>query len=148
MRARPAQPTPASHPQRAHGPASGPASPARSSARLRSLLPWPRASAARRSPARLPASPAAAANGPRLSALLCFFPTPRSNHRATEPRQQWQGGPGGHARGMPLSPCATPTQPHAHRWMQACASDHPSASIRRSPSSMAELGYKTPAPEP
>ena len=42
--------------------------------------------------------------GPRTSVLLCFFPTPRSNHRATEPRQQWQGGPGGHARGMDLSP--------------------------------------------
>ena len=45
--------------------------------------------------------------GPRTSALLCFFPTPRSNHRATEPRQQWQGGPGvmpGAWSCLPLAP--------------------------------------------
>ena len=50
--------------------------------------------------------------GPRTSALLCFFPTPRSNHRATEPQQQWQGGPGvmpGAWTCLPLG--AVPTQP-------------------------------------
>jgi len=46
--------------------------------------------------------------GPRTSALLCFFPTPRSNHRVTEPRQQWQGGPGV----MPRAWSCPPLAPH------------------------------------
>ena len=49
--------------------------------------------------------------GPRTSALLCFFPTPRSNRHATKPRQRWQGGPGVTPGAWPCLLGAAPTQP-------------------------------------
>ena len=84
--------------------------------------------------------------GPRTSALLCFFPTLRSNHHATEPRQQWQGGPGvmpGAWSCLPLG--AAPTQPLMTVGCKQ-APRLPLIPVRRSPSSMAELGYKGHGP--
>ena len=72
--------------------------------RQQSLPHWPRASAARCPPARLSASPAAAANGPRLSALLCIFSTPTPNPSSDRTPTMVAGRARGHARGMVLSP--------------------------------------------
>ena len=69
-----------------------------------SLPHWPRASAVRCPPARLSASPAAAANGPRLSALLCIFSTPTPNPSSDRMSTTVAGRARGHARGMVLSP--------------------------------------------
>ena len=72
-------------------------------------------------PARFPVSLAAAATGPHASATLqhsVVFLTHASTAYATGARQRWQGGTGGHARGMTLSlPCVAPTPPHASHWM-------------------------------
>ena len=84
--------------------------------------------------------------GPRTSALLCFFPTPHSNHHATEPRQQWQGGPGvmpGAWTCLPLG--AAPTQPLVTVGCKQ-ALRLPLIPDRRSPSSMDEVGYKGHGP--
>ena len=73
------------------------------------------------SPAHPTAPPAAAATWPHASATLqhsVVFLSHASTAYATDARQRWQGGPGGHAWGMALSlPCATPTPPHASHWM-------------------------------
>ena len=67
--------------------------------------------------------------------------------RATGGRQRWQERARGSRPGHGLAPpCAALTQPHATVGCDARASDHPLISIRRSPSSMAELGYKSLGP--
>ena len=97
-------------------------------------------------PARLPAPLAAAAAGPHLSDFPIHLPRAHaSTARATEGRQRWQEWARGSRQGHGLvPPCAALTQPHATVGCDARASDHPSISIHHSPSSMAELGYKSP----
>ena len=116
---------PASPSVHARGPASRPRMPLlarapNSPASYRCHL-APRVSHTSPTPARFPVSLAAAATGPHASATLqhsVVFLTHASTAYATDARQRWQGGLGGHARGMALSlPCAAPTPPHTTHWM-------------------------------
>ena len=99
-------------------------------------------------PTRPFASPAVAAcRAPPVSFPIHLPRAHTSTARATEGRQRWQERARGSRLGHGLvPPCAALTQPHATVGCDARASDHPSISIRRSPSSMAELGYKSPSP--
>ena len=64
----------------------------------------PRVSRTTPTPARLPASACSRCRWtPHVSPTILLLHAVH-DHRATEPRQQWQGGPGGHARVMALPP--------------------------------------------
>ena len=97
------------------------------------------------SPARPSSLPTAAARWtPHVSRIPIHSVvslTHASTAYATGARQRWQGGPGGHTRGMACLPCAALMQPHASRLMHRMPL-HRSIAARHG--SM-ELGYKTPA---
>ena len=80
----------------------------------------PRVSRTTPTPARLLASACSRCRWtPQVSPTILLIHAVH-DHRVTEPRQQWQGGPGGHARAMALpplgaAPTPTPCQPPTPR---------------------------------
>ena len=108
----------------------------------------PRVSRTTPTPARLPASACSRCRWtPHVSPTILLLHAVH-DHRTTEPRQQWQGGPGVHARGMALPPLGPRPRNHARPSDGMHASDPPQspAAERRAP--WPSSAIKAPAPEP
>ena len=126
-------------PARLHGPASNrPAPPARSSRPAHELAPAQQA----RTPLTPTCLPTFACchcrRAPRVSRTRpqCRLPPPTAHADSPlrpSPDSTGRGGPGGHTRGMALSPWRHTHATTRGRWMQARAPDHPLIPIHRSP---------------
>jgi len=128
---------------------SSPASAQQQACPTRAQQPSKQPSARRPRPRASPLSLVAAATWPRMSAApppQCRLPPTPQPPRDRRPTAMAGVGQGGHARGTALSPWRC-----AHATMRAPLDASmrlrsPLIPIRRSPSSMAELGYKSLGP--